>query len=83
MDSFLSHIKAARGRFHQVLHCDVLREVINIHLWARKQGHESAQVAGFDESWEGKWNFSSQNTLGEESHKSEKYHFYFIGNEVR
>lgn len=32
MDSLLGHIKATCGRFHQILHCDFLREVINIHL---------------------------------------------------
>lgn len=58
MDSFLGHIKAAWGRFLQVLHCDVLREMINIHLWDRKQGHWGRQVVGFEEGLGEKWNFS-------------------------
>lgn len=34
VDSFLGHVKAAQRGLHQVLHGDVLREVVDVHLWA-------------------------------------------------
>lgn len=62
VDSLLRQIEAALGGFHQVPHRDVLGDVIDIHLWAQKQGRESAGVG------EGqKWNFSAIKPRGEES----------------
>lgn len=72
VDSLLRHFESAQGRFLQVPHCDLLCEVIDIHLWVRKQGHES--TAGWREV---------DKTMRGRVIKGENDHFYLIGHRVR